>query len=281
MARVVMFDVMGVWWLLTSCVDKTRTGELDAAEVVVEVGEDDAVRVHKNREGRLVVDSILKRAILRHWHGAYPIAPTIEDAARSTPSEVSDVLTAQERDAWKKTAAQYARDVDYYRGLCDAALSHLGPEAHRADDGSISESPLRAKLPGLVEKLANWRCEALFNANAEIAKLQQEKAVAVTCMQWAWLDDVMARILVLADAIDTCTSPRKVELRYMHGLSPSQQWTAVLEPFGLTSKALASTAMTPLHAMNALEQAVRDEGAKIAEKHRSVLDKLDAAMRVG
>lgn len=112
MARVVMFDVMGVRWLLTSAVSWTPVSEIDAAEVVVEVDDrHDGVTVHKNRDGaQLIVDSILKRAILRHWHGTVPASPVIEDAIRGMdvgPRYVdTDALTLS---AYERQVAELGR----------------------------------------------------------------------------------------------------------------------------------------------------------------------------
>lgn len=55
--------------------------------------------------------------------------------------------------AWMDTAAEYARNQEYYVGLLDRAARALGPEAFTCDDGSHSEEPLRAKVPELVERL--------------------------------------------------------------------------------------------------------------------------------
>jgi len=60
-----------------------------------------------------------------------------------------------ERDAWIETAAQFSRNEDYYRGLLDLIAGHIGLEAFMADDGSISGSPVRAKLPELVAALVS------------------------------------------------------------------------------------------------------------------------------
>lgn len=52
--------------------------------------------------------------------------------------------------AWYSTAAQMARNADYYRGLLVQIGQMLGVEAYTADDGSISDSVLCAKLPELL-----------------------------------------------------------------------------------------------------------------------------------
>lgn len=55
-------------------------------------------------------------------------------------------------DVWAETAAMFSRNEDYYRGLLDEIAEALGPEAYTADDGSISDEPIRAKLPDLVRQ---------------------------------------------------------------------------------------------------------------------------------
>ena len=54
--------------------------------------------------------------------------------------------------AWMDTAAQYARNVDYYQGLLDQIATVFGQEAYINDDGTIQDSPLRAKMPELVKQ---------------------------------------------------------------------------------------------------------------------------------
>lgn len=69
------------------------------------------------------------------------------------PATKADAIA--ERDAWVESAAQFSRNEDYYRGLLDKIAEALGAEAYTADDGSIYDSPVRAKLPDLVkERLA-------------------------------------------------------------------------------------------------------------------------------
>lgn len=55
--------------------------------------------------------------------------------------------------AWEETAAQFARNADYYRGLLDQVAAHLGPEVYVADDGSVMDEPIRAKLPDMVAEM--------------------------------------------------------------------------------------------------------------------------------
>lgn len=56
--------------------------------------------------------------------------------------------------AWMQTAAQNQQNTDYYRDLLDECAKHLGQEVFISDDGSVQDSPLRAKIPELVAKLA-------------------------------------------------------------------------------------------------------------------------------
>ena len=54
---------------------------------------------------------------------------------------------------WENIAAQFARGMEYYVGLLDEIAKNFGREAYISDDGSIQDSPLRAKMPELVEKV--------------------------------------------------------------------------------------------------------------------------------
>lgn len=55
-----------------------------------------------------------------------------------------------ERNAWVESAAQFSRNEDYYRGLLDQIAVSIDPEAYTADDGSVYDTPVRAKLPELI-----------------------------------------------------------------------------------------------------------------------------------
>lgn len=59
--------------------------------------------------------------------------------------------------AWMGTAAEFARSVEYYRGLLDRCAEFIGTDAFTCDDGSRSESPLRAKIPELVQQLVQGK----------------------------------------------------------------------------------------------------------------------------
>lgn len=75
-----------------------------------------------------------------------------EDAPRIGPMGIPSATP--EEDAWQQTAAQHARNEDFYRSLLDQVATHLGPEVYVSDDGSVQDSPLRLKIPPLVSELA-------------------------------------------------------------------------------------------------------------------------------
>ena len=56
-----------------------------------------------------------------------------------------------ERDAWEHTAAEFARNADYYRGLVQRIGALYGEAAYVSDDGSKQQDILCAKVPELAE----------------------------------------------------------------------------------------------------------------------------------
>ena len=52
---------------------------------------------------------------------------------------------------WMETAAQYAKNTDYYRGLVERCGKAIGDRAYIANDGSRSEDVLCAKVPEIIE----------------------------------------------------------------------------------------------------------------------------------
>lgn len=75
-----------------------------------------------------------------------------ETASNSMDIPAPDTIeqAVRERNGWIDSAAMFHRNECYYRDLLDEIGSLLGPGAHTCDDGSFSESVLRAKLPELV-----------------------------------------------------------------------------------------------------------------------------------
>jgi len=58
---------------------------------------------------------------------------------------------ARRISAWMDTAAQNARNTEYYRGLLVRCGKAIGDRAYIADDGTRSEDVLCAKIPKIVE----------------------------------------------------------------------------------------------------------------------------------
>lgn len=72
------------------------------------------------------------------------------DPATDLPAPETLEQAIAERNAWVTSAMQFSRNEEYYRGLLDQIGEAIGPDAYTADDGSVSDSVLRAKLPELV-----------------------------------------------------------------------------------------------------------------------------------
>lgn len=77
---------------------------------------------------------------------------------------------------WAETAAQHSRNEDYYSGLVDQVASHIGPQAYVCDDGSISESPVRAKVPEMVAALVASRDDLVSERNEARSALAEVRA---------------------------------------------------------------------------------------------------------
>ncbi len=71
--------------------------------------------------------------------------------------ELAEVF-AELLDNWMDTAAQEARNAEFYRDLIDQCAQVLGPEAFTADDGTVMQDPVRLKVPELVQKLVHGLC---------------------------------------------------------------------------------------------------------------------------
>lgn len=70
-------------------------------------------------------------------------------------------------NVWEGTAAQYARDTQWYQEQLDRCGVALGHEAYVSDDGSVQDKPLRAKVAEMVEKL----CAAANSQSAVIGDM--------------------------------------------------------------------------------------------------------------
>lgn len=65
-----------------------------------------------------------------------------------------NVHLQQVAENWEATAAQFARNSEYYQSLLDNIAENFGAEAYISQDGSLQDDPLRAKMPKLVSQLA-------------------------------------------------------------------------------------------------------------------------------
>lgn len=79
-------------------------------------------------------------------HECLRVAPAVLEIVGRVRLALAEAT--RERENWIETARTFAKGEGYYRGLIDAALKD-DPAAYVADDGSISEDVLRAKLPEL------------------------------------------------------------------------------------------------------------------------------------
>lgn len=108
-----------------------------------------------------------------------------EPPAKTYETENDPDILRQQRDNWEQTAAQIQRGTAYYQGLLDQIGQTLGVAAFICDDGSISDEPLRAKLPELVDTLTR----RIFNEPiahklmAACALALEKSAVAIGEMQ--------------------------------------------------------------------------------------------------
>lgn len=90
------------------------------------------------------------------WARIQEVLPETPEDSRS--SLVDDIIgymhqLARERDNWQKTAAQNARNQEFYYGLVTDIGNMFGLRARIADDGTICENVLALRVPELVAEL--------------------------------------------------------------------------------------------------------------------------------
>jgi len=83
-------------------------------------------------------------------------------------------------DMWKDMARQLAKSRDYYTSLLDEIAECFGNDSYISDDGSVQDSPLRAKMPELVLKLKEEK-DKLEN-NISVLK----DLIEIQCRQGNW-----------------------------------------------------------------------------------------------
>lgn len=81
-----------------------------------------------------------------------------------------------ERNAWEETAAQFARNTEFYRGLIHQIGEPFGVAAKTSDDGSVQEDTLALRVPELVSALRAANAE-LLKERDEWNQIAQERAV--------------------------------------------------------------------------------------------------------
>lgn len=92
-----------------------------------------------------------------------------EQAMRIAQLQQESAALREEKANWEETAAQYARNADYYRDLVVQIGKHFGEKARTSDDGSVQDDVLCAKVPELVAELKESRDNALRLVNNWIA----------------------------------------------------------------------------------------------------------------
>ena len=103
------------------------------------------------------------------------IADDHRDKAAKIIKELCTYAPKPEIEGWIETASRHARNEEFYRGLLDLCAEAIGIEAYTADDDSITDSPVRLKIPGLVKKLTALRSPEEVRAEAREELEEAEK----------------------------------------------------------------------------------------------------------
>lgn len=128
-----------------------------ATSEVEEVDEDDETPEETQNvlEGRV---ACLERTLRERNERVSKIEKELEPYRGTRPG--TEIEIARLRDcanAWEKTAGEYARGLDYYKGELKKICELFGVDAYICDDGSRSDSVLVAKAFDLVKGLAEKR----------------------------------------------------------------------------------------------------------------------------
>jgi hypothetical protein len=83
---------------------------------------------------------------------------------------------------YEELAIYYANAVDYYTGLLDEIAKVFGPDAYVSDDGSVQDSPLRAKMPDLVREQARQLAAARAAADAALGVVEAARGRTGPCV---------------------------------------------------------------------------------------------------
>ncbi len=97
----------------------------------------------------------------------------------------TEEMTSAEGMAWKETAERHRRNEQYYRSLVEQIGNAIGAPSQIADDGSISEDVLCAKVPELVDKLVDALATACpFCGDTGYNKLGLKRHLEVVCTEF-------------------------------------------------------------------------------------------------
>jgi len=298
MARVVMFDVMGARWLLTNSVNTTRTGELDAADVVAIVGDGDEVSIHKNRGGSaLVVDSILKCAILRHWHGEVASELVNTTGAPDAQAQLLAELGRFRDTELKMRAALRARGGE----TTLQAVERAGTQTHNADlrasyaerERDVLRADLKARdlaLAAVDAVLTRAGVETGISLAYRVEKLMEQRDAAkaqrayevgestVAPMEpWEWFEAWASRVQALRIALSEKPPTDGVGIAYSHAPNKAgHRWRAYTGKGEMLD--VWRSGVNPRYAAADLEQYFRERVQEQIHARRAELDKLAIAV---
>jgi hypothetical protein len=106
--------------------------------------------------------------------GDYPLTPTGAVLLAETQQKLTSAIA--ERDAWYETAAQHYCNETYYRDLLTRIGEIIGGAGYICDDGSLSDSVLRAKLPQIVADMVS-RANDAAGSRAQLVDATDPAAV--------------------------------------------------------------------------------------------------------
>ena len=100
---------------------------------------------------------------------------------RLTTAERERDEARREREVWEETAAMFSRNEAFYRDLIDTVARSLGAEAFTDDTGAVHDSPIRLRVPELVEALLHRaeRAERVVEAAREELHADDAYTIAV------------------------------------------------------------------------------------------------------
>lgn len=65
------------------------------------------------------------------------------------------IVFAQILNFWIRESKQLDDNLHFYLDLLDQCAKHIGPAAYTDDTGQLHDSPMRLKIPKLVQELTN------------------------------------------------------------------------------------------------------------------------------